>query len=140
MAQKTTIWIIIGVAVLLAVAGSFYFLKGSDYGDAIDSTASDSAAQGFIELPRDSEGNVIVKISGFAFEPVDVTVYPGQKIKWVNEDIATHQVYGDSKNAENIRSQEMKQGSYYIYEFKYSGTYSYHCTYHPSMKGKIIVK
>lgn len=142
MANKNLIlYIVMGIAVILFVAGAYYFgdnygSKGGESGSGIASTGE----QAISEFQKDSDGNVIIDVKDFSFNPAEVVLYAGQSVKWINRDDATHQVYGNSKNAENIRSQEMKLGSYYVYNFEKAGTYEYHCTFHPSMKGTIIAK
>ena len=144
MAQKTNaLWIIISVIIILVAAGIYYFAvgsHGSKQGTSDSAAMPDAAAQKFQELPRDSDGNVIVEIKDFIFNPAEVTIYPGQGVKWINKDTAVHQVYGLVGASGEIRSQKLNEGSYYVYTFDKSGTYEYHCTFHPDMKGTIIVK
>lgn len=65
-----------------------------------------------------------------------ITVKPGTTVTWTNDDSAPHTVTGDNHQC---GSQGFSQGQSYSYTFTQSGTYSYHCDYHPYMVGKIVV-
>jgi plastocyanin len=79
-----------------------------------------------------------VEISGFVFNPSTVTVPVGATVIWTNRDSASHTVVSDSGN--EIASNSLATGDTYGHTFSTPGTYAYHCSVHPSMKGTIIVQ
>ena len=75
-----------------------------------------------------------VKIADFAFSPATVTVTAGMEITWINEDSTVHTVTGT-----DFDSGEIKPVQSYKHTFSSAGTYDYHCSIHPSMKGQVVV-
>jgi predicted lipoprotein with Yx(FWY)xxD motif/plastocyanin len=86
------------------------------------STASPSAA--------------LISIQGFAFDPNSITVAVGTKVTWTNNDSAAHTVTSDS----SLFNDSLNPGATFSYTFTQAGTFSYHCSVHPSMTGKVIVQ
>lgn len=77
----------------------------------------------------------IVEIRNSAFLPRTLTIKAGDTVIWKNRDIVPHTATGKAFDTGNLDSGQ--SGSYVA---KRKGNYSYICTYHPSMKGTIIVK
>lgn len=78
-----------------------------------------------------------VAIAGFEYEPASLTVEPGTKVTWVNEDTSNHTVTfqkgpGDLGNVD--------EGGKLSAGFDEAGSYSYVCQYHPNMEGRIRVR
>jgi plastocyanin len=86
----------------------------------------------------DTGVQVTVEIKDFAFVPQDVTINKGDTIIWKNMDSAPHTVV--STSGSDINSGSLSMGEMYLRNFKTTGTYEYHCSIHPSMKGTVIVK
>jgi plastocyanin len=78
-----------------------------------------------------------VSIAGMAFSPATLTVAIGTTVIWTNNDGMTHTVTSD---ATNFDSGDLVPGSKFSQVFSVAGTYPYHCTIHPTMKGTIVVK
>lgn len=81
------------------------------------------------------ESGKTVVLKGFAFTPAEITVSKGDTVTWTNEDSATHDVAGDA-----FKSGDMKKGDTFSYTFNETGTFDYICSFHPSMKGTVIVQ
>lgn len=79
-----------------------------------------------------------VTIKDFGFSPATITIEKGMNVTWVNEDAAQHTVISDF--GVEISSQQLSKGDSYLHTFAVAGEYSYHCSIHPSMKAKVIVK
>ena len=80
-------------------------------------------------------GNNVV-ISGFSFNPNELSVKVGDTITWENQDSAVHTVVSNGL----FESEILNKGDKFSFTFDKAGEYSYNCGIHPSMKGKIIVK
>ena len=80
--------------------------------------------------------NVQVSMKGTNFTPASISVKKGTTVTWSNEDSVDHTVTAD-KGAFN--SDKMKNGVNFGYTFNEPGTFDYHCTIHPSMKGTVTV-
>jgi plastocyanin len=77
-----------------------------------------------------------VTIHGFAFGPQIVTVKPGATVHWTNQDSEAHTVTSD---AGAFNSPVLQPGAGFSFTFTKPGSYSYHCTIHPFMTGKVVV-
>jgi plastocyanin len=78
-----------------------------------------------------------VSIVNMSFSPATLTVPVGTNVTWTNNDNMTHTVTSD---ASGFDSGDITMGSKYSRVFSVAGTYTYHCTIHPAMKGTIVVK
>lgn len=98
--------------------------------DVISDEVADS-----IEAEATTPTEVEIKIENYAYDEKTVTVKAGTTVVWENYDSAPHTVTGDG-----LDSGKMSKGDVYSYTFTEAGTYEYICTYHPSMKGKVVVE
>lgn len=78
-----------------------------------------------------------VAIENFAFSPANITVKVGTTVTWTNKDSTQHTVTIDS--GAGPHSQPLAQGDTYSFTFSKAGTYSYHCSIHPTMQAKVVV-
>ena len=79
-----------------------------------------------------------VIIGNFSFSPKTLTVPVGATVTWTNHDKVPHLV--TSTNDQFKKSPLLKAGQSFSNTFATGGTYSYFCSIHPQMTGKIIVK
>jgi plastocyanin len=86
--------------------------------------------------PTSVSGETKIEIVNFAFDPATVTVPVGTTVKWTNEDSATHTITSDSGDWD---SGKLMNGQSFSHTFTQSGSFSYHCSIHASMKGTIEV-
>ena len=102
-------------------------------------------AVGVISAARsaDSQGVVhtatehVVEIRDFVFVPAVLRVRPGDRITWINRDIAPHTVTAAD---ESWDSGEMVQGAGYTHTVKAGRTDKYFCGFHPSMTGRLDIR
>ena len=85
---------------------------------------------------EEASGNV-VNIDNFTFTPAELTVSVGTTVKWLNRDDIPHTVV---ESAKVFRSKAMDTDDSYSFTFANAGTFTYFCSLHPHMTGKIIVK
>ena len=78
-----------------------------------------------------------VQIDNFAFAPAALTVTAGTTVTWKNEDDSPHRI-GDKNGT--FKSAALDTDDTFSHTFAAPGEYSYICTIHPYMVGKIIVK
>lgn len=78
-----------------------------------------------------------VHLADNQFQPPMLTVSVGTMVRWINRGQHPHTVTADD---ERWTSGELGPGEAYGYTFTRPGTYSYHCTVHPDMRGTITVK
>ena len=80
---------------------------------------------------------VEVQVRNFGFVPDDVTINPGDSVRWINSSGTRHTVTADDNGFD---SGLIESGQVWRYTFTRPGTYAYHCTPHPFMKGTVVVK
>jgi hypothetical protein len=78
-------------------------------------------------------GFISVRSDGIIFLSGSV----GTTVTWTNNDGMTHTVTSDASGFDNG---DITMGSKYSRAFSVAGTFTYHCTIHPAMKGTIVVK
>jgi amicyanin len=78
-----------------------------------------------------------VAIKNFAFGPQVVAVHVGATVHWTNNDSEAHTVTSDA--GATLNSPVLQPGAGYSHTFTQPGTYSYYCTIHPFMHGKVVV-
>ena len=75
-----------------------------------------------------------------SFEPESIQAKIGDKIAWTNLDEMMHSVTGvDKASQEQFDSGALHIGQKFERTFDKAGEIDYYCTFHPFMKGKIIV-
>lgn len=77
-----------------------------------------------------------VEISQMQFKPAELTVSKGDKVVFVNKDIVTHDV--TEATGKSWQSPALTTGK--SWSIVVTQNQAYYCSYHPVMKGKIIVK
>ena len=126
----------IGLAVALTALFAVAGCGGDESGDDSGSRPSTS------ETPRKGGKPVTVNIKNFKFTPQRVTVARGGSVYWVNKDRkANHTATrrsgpGKAPNSPNIG---LRGGTYTDF-FRARGTVTYICTYHPRMRGVVVVE
>jgi len=82
---------------------------------------------------------VKVAINNFAFQPATLTVKPGTKVTWTNNDEVSHTVTVDDESQNGPKSELFGKGESYSFTFNTVGEFPYHCLPHPHMKGTVKV-
>jgi plastocyanin len=78
-----------------------------------------------------------VNIQNFKFLPPVLTVTAGTTVTWKNEDDSPHRIGGKGGT---FASPALDTDGIFSRTFTTPGEYSYICTIHPYMVGKVIVK
>jgi len=117
--MKRTSWIL-GVAALailiVATAGR--------------SSSATAAAQ-------QNAGETSVKIDNFTFSPASLTIHAGETVRWTNHDDLPHNVVSEDKS---FKSKTLDTDENFSFTFSKPGTYTYYCSIHPRMTGKVVVQ
>lgn len=80
-----------------------------------------------------------VVIEHMAYNPAVLTVAKGTKVTWTDKQaIMPHSVTSDIKGLFN--SGNMYRKDVFSHTFNTTGTFTYYCTHHKRMHGKVIVK
>jgi plastocyanin len=81
------------------------------------------------------KGTATVGIRNFAYRPAGLTVNPGTKVVFANRDSVAH----TATRGGSFSTGRIRPGRSVAVRFSQKGTYRYHCTIHPSMRGKVVV-
>lgn len=97
--------------------------KGNDY-----SNGDDSGSQ--------SDPNS-VSIRSSNFSPSKLTIAQGVTVTWTNRDYTAHTVTADDNS---FNSGTLEQGASFKHKFTEAGTVTYHCNFHTSMTGSVVIQ
>lgn len=81
-------------------------------------------------------GPAQVRIEGMQFAPAAITVQRGASLTWTNADMVPHTVTAAGK----FDSGNIAPGKAFTRRMDQAGEFDYVCTYHPGMKGKVVVR
>jgi plastocyanin len=115
----------LGWAIVTAIAVlSFVGLRAAAGQTTTDPSATASRAR-------------VVSIANFAYHPTPLTVSAGTRVTFSNHSGTAHTA---TQNGGGFDTGRIKPGKAASVTFKRRGTYSFHCTIHPFMHGKIVVR
>lgn len=110
---------------------------------------SNSAPPPAPPAPPAAPSTVHVEVSDFKFDPDTVRIKAGIPVRWTNGGTLAHTVTSDSAGLFNSGLNAggaspdpygmPTTGTTYDRTFSDAGTFSYHCSNHPQMKGVVIV-
>jgi plastocyanin len=89
------------------------------------------AAQSAVVIPAGAEF-----LGSRAFAPPDLNVKTGTTVTWMNTDRDSHTTRSD---VPGWNSGTISPGRQFSFTFQASGTYPYHCAFHPGMTGTVVV-
>lgn len=84
-----------------------------------------------------SAASVVTQVSmrNLQFDPVTIEIKIGDMVEWKNDDIVVHTATSALFDSGTIAS-----GQSWRHSFTNAGEFAYACTFHPQMKGVVIVK
>ncbi|HEY7087390.1 MAG TPA: cupredoxin family copper-binding protein [Tepidisphaeraceae bacterium] len=77
-----------------------------------------------------------ITIDDMQFSPSSVDIKVGDTVTWTNNDDRDHTVVSRDGS---FKSENLRPGSSYTYQFNKAGRFEYSCSYHPRMKGMVNV-
>jgi plastocyanin len=105
---------------------------------AFASVAHDAMAKRASARPTAPLAANEVGIDNFAFTPPTLTVKRGTRVVWINDDDVPHLIVNVERRFR--QSPLLDTGQRYAVTLTEPGTYSYFCSLHPSMQGKVVVE
>src|SRR5262245_38672372 len=94
--------------------------------------AAVTGAAGCASPPR----SYTVTIDGLRYQPESLTLRVGDSVVWVNQDPFPH----TATSAGSFDSHTIDVGKSWTFKTTTAGNLSYACTFHPTMKGTLVVK
>ncbi len=133
-------YIIGGIIILAVVVGIYYVSKG--YAPSMSAGTQNTQPQVQQQTQTGGTGTSpvaaqnAVTIQSFAFSPATLTVKVGESVTWTNQDSVGHSATSDDGS---FKTSVLSQGQSGSVTFSKAGTFTYHCSIHPNMKGTIVV-
>ena len=84
----------------------------------------------------------VVQIDKLKYLTPEVRIKAGESVTWQNLEVMPHNVHfvGSKIGADkDLMGAMMTKGQSFTIKFNQAGTYDYHCTPHPFMRGKVVV-
>jgi plastocyanin len=128
-------------ALALAGCGSDNGGGGGGYGGATPkaTTPAPAATTPATAPAGAAKAAVDVTISNFKFVPPSVSVAKGGAVTWTNKDSAAHTATLD-QGAGAFDTGTLNQGDSKKITFDTAGSFAYICSFHPFMKGTVVVQ
>jgi plastocyanin len=107
------------------------------------SAAASVAASESAEESEAAGGGETVDLTGFAFDPTELTIAAGTEVTFVNADSAAHTVTEGTNGSaadDPIIDEEVAGGAETSFTFDEPGTYDITCLFHPDMNMTITVE
>ncbi|MFA6510001.1 MAG: plastocyanin/azurin family copper-binding protein [Candidatus Peribacteraceae bacterium] len=81
-----------------------------------------------------------VSLRNHAYTPARLTVKIGTQVTWKNnEESNVPHTVTRNQGQQGPLSGVMTKGETYSYTFTATGSYAYHCAFHPTMTGSVVV-
>jgi plastocyanin len=88
---------------------------------------------------QEKSSTMEVKIDNFSFGPTTLTIPVGTTVTWTNRDDIPHTVVS-TDDPKTFKSKVLDTDEKFSYTFNKAGTFSYFCSIHPKMTGKVVVQ
>lgn len=139
MKNKTVTTIVVIVLALIGIG-----VIASKNNSKKDNTSHDKMVQDEGSKPSKKSSTEVQETSKITYKGFDVVekhikVKKGTTVTWTNEDSAKHDVTPDKETDEFKASDLFGIGETRSVTFNTVGTYAYHCSPHPYMKGTVEV-
>ena len=135
---------VVGIVVFVVIFAAYLYVSTS----AASTTTTQATGQtvtataGTFSIPANAVVVDMPNDGGYEYSqytPAQITVVVGvnNTVVWTNHDVLVHNVIA---NNGAFDSGDIGPGGAYEFTFTQAGTYTYHCSYHPSMSGVVVVK
>lgn len=148
--RRLGIIVVVLAALAVAAFGTFYMLRSGTVGTeemtVEDIVTGEEAVVEDIAAEEPSLGEAVsagapallVSIKDFKFAPEVITINAGESVTWKNDEAGVpHRIALDNGS---YMSAAVFAGESEVRRFPVAGTFPYHCSIHPSMKGTVVVE
>ena len=120
---------------LVVIAGTALLFAGCGGGSSPSASAGSSGSSSQASSGGSSSA---VKITNFKFSPASDTVKQGTGVTVTNQDSTAHTATAD--DGHSFDTGTLGDGASQTISVSKPGSYPYHCSIHPFMHGKLVVK
>jgi plastocyanin len=129
------------IVAVLAIGGIFAINHNSNTNNQQPSTSQNNPNSNSASSSSSGQSSTgTINIANMMFTPSQISIAKGGTVTWTNNDSTTHTVVDDLSNVGGPASGNIAPGSTYSFTFNKTGSFQYHCSIHPSMRGTIVVK
>ncbi len=136
MTNNKRIFIAVATVIVIAIGAGVVMVSNSG-----SKTGSSNGSMSKQDTATDTSKAVeasTVTIQNYAFDAPIIKVKVGTAVTWTNKDGVRHNISPDSGTT-LPEGKLIAKDETYSYTFDKAGTYKYHCTPHPYMKGTVVV-
>jgi len=144
-----SLWMLVVWGIVFFFAGFFSVRHGSDFTamDRGDPQAAESTLQAVqtatasasaVQSPvADANAPLVLHVAmkNMKFSPATIEIKKGDTVEWKNDDITPHTATSAAFDSGSIASD-----AGWRHTFTQAGSFPYYCTFHPEMKGTVVVK
>jgi plastocyanin len=123
------LWLLGICGLAIVIGGAFLVRSRGSSGTGDDDAPAKAVA------PAVASSVAQVSMRNLQFYPVNIEVKKGEAVEWKNDDLVPHTTTSASFDSGTIVS-----GQSWRHTFTDAGNFPYVCTFHPQMKGVVIVK
>lgn len=135
MANRTLIGV--GITIMAIIVAGAVVLAGQK--NEPTTTHENNTNQQNQNTSSEAVQTTTVGIKDYAYVPAKIQVKKGTAVTWTNQDSIRHDVMPDQESDSFKASELLGKGETYTFTFNEIGTYTYHCSPHPYMKGTVEV-
>ena len=149
-----SLWILVILGIVFFFAGFFSVRHGSDFTatnvdrdnppaaqSTLQAVQTGTASASAVQRPvADANAPLVLHVAmkNMKFSPATIEIKKGDTVEWKNDDITPHTA--TSATSATFDSGSIASDAVWQHTFKDAGNFPYTCTFHPVMKGTIIVK
>lgn len=146
-----SLWMLVIWGIVFFFAGFFSVRHGSDFTatnldrgnpQAAESTLqavqTGTASASAVQSPvADAKAPLVLHVAmkNMKFSPATIEIKKGDTVEWKNDDITPHTATSAAFDSGSIASD-----AGWRHTFTQAGSFPYYCTFHPEMKGTVVVK
>lgn len=161
MKKRVKVTIITAISILVII-GLYFYISSSNVGEedifctedvkqcpdgSYVSRDSNNNCEFFVCPEAETEVQAIteqplnynINIRNYAFYPALLKIKVGDTVTWTNKDDDSHNIRSDPVGGE-INSTKLKWNEQYLHTFTQPGNYTYYCSIHAGMRGRIVVE
>jgi len=128
----------IAILIIVVVAAVLALTHKSNTNTSNQASTNNNASTQSQNTTQSATGSITIR--DMMFTPSQITIAKGGTVTWTNNDSVTHTVVDDLSNVGGPSSGDIAPGQTYSFTFNKTGSFQYHCSIHPSMRGTIVVK
>jgi plastocyanin len=146
-----SLWMLVIWGIVFFFAGFFSVRHGSDFTATNLDRGNPQAAQSTLQAVQtgtasasavqspvaDANAPLVLHVAmkNMKFSPATIEIKKGDTVEWKNDDITPHTATSAAFDSGSIASD-----AGWRHTFTQAGSFPYYCTFHPEMKGTVVVK